>query len=111
MSERIGDRIKRLRKDKKLTQAQLGEFCHVKQATISSWEMNRTEPNMGNIADLCKILEVGSEYLAYGELAQIAPTISDPVKSRALAYAKRLQRLTAEKQEIVFDLIDKMENL
>ena len=52
----VGDNIKRFRLEKGMTQAQLADHLNVSEKTISSWEVNRTEPNMGNIESLSKAL-------------------------------------------------------
>ena len=41
--ETIGERIKRLRKEKKLTQDQLGEILGVKKSAVAKWENGRTK--------------------------------------------------------------------
>ena len=41
----LGDNIQKLRKDKKLSQEQLGEKVNVTRQTISNWELNETTPN------------------------------------------------------------------
>lgn len=52
----VGDNIRRIRKSRNLLQRELGEMIHVKAQTISSWEINRTEPNMGAIEALAAAL-------------------------------------------------------
>lgn len=52
----VGDNIKKFRIEKGMTQAQLANKLNVSEKTISSWEVNRTEPNMGNIEYLSKAL-------------------------------------------------------
>lgn len=52
----VGDNIKKFRFEKGMTQAQLADKLNVSEKTISSWEVNRTEPNMGNIEMLSKAL-------------------------------------------------------
>ena len=63
----LGERIRYLRTEKKISQKELGDKCHVKQATISSWEKDRTEPNMANLKDISDILHVDLPILIYGE--------------------------------------------
>lgn len=40
----IGDKIRRFRLMRELTQSELGHYLRVDARTISSWEKNRTEP-------------------------------------------------------------------
>ena len=70
----IGDNIKSLRKSRGFTQAELGKMINVSNKTICSWEINRTEPNMGDIENLaiafeCRKAEILGEvdYLSYEE--------------------------------------------
>ena len=52
----IGDNIKKIRKTRNMSQYELADAVHVKCQTISSWEVNRTEPNMGAIELLAAAL-------------------------------------------------------
>ena len=51
----IGKNIEVLRKYYHLTQTDLATKLNVSNKTISSWETNRTEPNIGMIEALCTI--------------------------------------------------------
>lgn len=53
----IGDNIRRIRMKRNITQTELAEMVHVKPQTVSSWEVNRTEPNMGAMELLAKALK------------------------------------------------------
>lgn len=63
----IGDRIQILRKNKGITQEKLGELLFVSAKTVSSWEMNRTEPSLDIIAKLSEVFECTISYLMYGD--------------------------------------------
>lgn len=54
----IGKTIKRYREANGLTQAELGKKVHTSGACISSWEVGRTEPNIGQIALLASVFGV-----------------------------------------------------
>lgn len=45
----IGDNIKKWRELRNLKQSELAELLGVSDKTISSWEINRTEPKMGMV--------------------------------------------------------------
>ncbi len=51
----LGDNIKLFRNKLGLSQQQLADKLHVSRPTISSWELNRTEPNIGTIELLSNI--------------------------------------------------------
>lgn len=55
--------IKNLRKENKITQTKLAEYCGVKQSTISKWEKSEAVPNAENIVSLAKFFNVSSDYL------------------------------------------------
>ena len=55
----LGSRIARLRKEKGITQQQLADRIYVADKTISSWESNRTEPNLEVIIKISGILIYG----------------------------------------------------
>lgn len=52
----IGANIKRIRQMRGMTQGELADAVNVKRQTISSWEVNRTEPDMGSVELLAKAL-------------------------------------------------------
>ena len=58
-----GARIRELRKERRMTQKQLGEAVGVDFRTVSFWETERFEPNISQIIRLCKLFEVESDYL------------------------------------------------
>ena len=47
--ETIGVRIKKLRKEKKLTQGKLGDLVGVSDVTIGFWEKDVNEPKYENL--------------------------------------------------------------
>ena len=49
--------LKMLRTESGMKQQDLAEKINVSQKTISSWETGRTEPNMKELATLCKIFD------------------------------------------------------
>lgn len=48
----IGQNIRAIRESRGLTQAQLAERVGVSSGTVSSWEVDRTEPNIGMIENI-----------------------------------------------------------
>ncbi len=63
----LGNRIAKLRKEKNMTQQQLANKLFVTDKAISSWEANRTEPNLEILLKISEILEVSVGYLIYGD--------------------------------------------
>lgn len=56
-------RIRELREDKNLTQAQLAKEIGVNWRTISNYENGIREPNLETIEKFCKFFEVTAGYL------------------------------------------------
>jgi transcriptional regulator with XRE-family HTH domain len=52
----IGDNIKKWRELRNLKQSELAELLGVSDKTISSWEINRTEPKMGMVEKISSAL-------------------------------------------------------
>ena len=67
-----GDRLKALRKEKGLTQSQLGELIGVKKSVICLYERELRNPTIESIVALCQIFNVNADYLiGNDELATI----------------------------------------
>jgi len=64
----LGDKIKELRKKKKITQGELADKMYVSRQTISNWENNKSYPNMDFIASLGDIFNVSIEVLIKEDL-------------------------------------------
>ena len=62
-NKKIGQLIAKLRKEKGLTQKQLAKMLHKSETGFASWEQGLSEPNVNDIRELCKILEVSADYL------------------------------------------------
>ena len=52
----IGNNIKKWREIRNMKQIELAELVGVSDKTVSSWEINRTEPKMGMVEKICKAL-------------------------------------------------------
>ena len=59
----IGSTIKRLRREKNITQEQLAEYLGITSRAISQWECDRTSPDISQIPALCHIFDVSSDLL------------------------------------------------
>ena len=63
MRSRRGDKIKRLREEKKYSQEDLADLLNVHSVTISKWENGTQEPRAKRLNELAKIFGVSNEYL------------------------------------------------
>jgi transcriptional regulator with XRE-family HTH domain len=63
----FGKRLRQAREFKELTQGNLGFLLGCSKQIISHWETGRNEPNLGQIAALCEILGITSDWLIRGK--------------------------------------------
>lgn len=59
----IGDRIKELRTESKMTQEELANKLNMSRQAISHWENGINEPGIGDLIKLTTILNVSADYL------------------------------------------------
>lgn len=57
------NKIKEIRKKKKLSQSDIAKFMNIKQNTISQWENEIRTPNVRQALQLAKILDTTVESL------------------------------------------------
>lgn len=57
------DRLKSLRKQKKLTQAEAAELFDVSRTCYSSWELGQSCPPLDDLFSLCIFFDVSADYL------------------------------------------------
>ncbi|WP_270627871.1 helix-turn-helix domain-containing protein [Limosilactobacillus mucosae] len=101
----IGERIKELRKSKKMSQSELGKFIGVSQTTVTAWENGRAEPSSSYVAKLATFFNVSTDYLLGRDPKEDALKTADladddtiftfegkPIPEQDLEYMKRLLR-------------------
>lgn len=59
----IGLNIKRLRREKEITQEQLAKYLGITSRAVSQWECERTAPDISQLPALCHIFGVSSDEL------------------------------------------------
>lgn len=62
----IGERIRRARQERGLTQDQLAEEVGVSRSAVAQWETGRAGQLTGNLARIADVLGVGLEHLTHG---------------------------------------------
>lgn len=67
MNNIMKDRIKRIRKDKKIKQAEFGERIGVKQSAVTAYETGARMPSNAVIKAICDKYNVNREWLETGE--------------------------------------------
>lgn len=101
----IGERIKELRKSKKMSQSELGKFIGVSQTTVTAWENGRAEPSSSYVTKLATFFNVSTDYLLGRDPKEDDLKTADladddtiftfegkPIPEQDLEYMKRLLR-------------------
>ena len=73
-TQKTGEFIAQLRRERNLTQSQLGELLHVSDKAISRWETGRGFPDVSNLEAISEHLDVSVAELLRGE--RIAEAVS-----------------------------------
>ena len=63
----LGNRLKELRKQKKLNQTELAEVIGISLNTLSNMESGKTDPSTETIIKLCEFFNVSTDYLLTGK--------------------------------------------
>ena len=59
----LGQKIKKLRTEKNLTQKDLADQVHVTFQTVSKWEKDENEPDVSTLRELAKLFDCSLDYL------------------------------------------------
>ena len=75
----LGERLRRLRRYKKLSAELLAEACGVKAGAYRRWERNETEPSISQAIELARVYQMTLESMLFGQNGD-ASTISVDVE-------------------------------
>ena len=78
----IGDNIKRLRRQKGITQETLAERMHVSTAAVSKWERNEALPDISMLLPLSSYFGVSTDELLGLDAAKTEEKIQDVIRER-----------------------------
>lgn len=59
----IGQTIRDLRKQKRMSQTELAKIIHVSQQTVTAWETGKAEPASSAVSNLADYFNVTTDYL------------------------------------------------
>lgn len=59
----FGDRLRELRKEKKLTQEDIAKMFNISNNAVYSWEVGKTQPSIEIITKLAQYFNVTTDYL------------------------------------------------
>lgn len=101
------DKLKELRKEKKLTQKEIAEQIGIKQNSYSDWETGKNEPNLENIVKLSRILDTSTDELL-GRQVNFGEQILNKKNKYDLSVLKEsdTQKLYDLKMTFAFELLD-----
>ncbi len=99
--EKIGDRIKYLRKDFDLSQPELANKVGVAYSVISNWENNLNFPRGDYVAILANIFHVSADYLLGCELYEQNEQPKDE-----LLLLRTYRQMPQEKKRALLILLD-----
>lgn len=63
MNRIFGQKLKELRNEKRLTQAQIATVFKVSKTTICQWETCKQEPSLEDVTAVAKYFDVSTDYL------------------------------------------------
>ncbi|HZZ80573.1 MAG TPA: helix-turn-helix transcriptional regulator [Gemmataceae bacterium] len=93
MAESFGERLKKTREVKRLSQAELAQQAGLQPSAISHFESDRRAPSFDNLKRLADALAVNIDYLLGRETI---PTTAGPV---AQSLFKNFEQMSAEDQD------------
>lgn len=69
---KFGENLKRIRRDKKMSQEELSEKVNVSRQSVSKWETGESYPEMNNILELCKIFNCKINDLVHTDMEDVS---------------------------------------
>lgn len=97
--EKIGDKLKKLRKLKRLTQDEVAHKVGLNRSTLSNYEINRRTPHLNELERFAEFYGVSIEYFSVS-----AKDEAFDLLTRAKDVFKSENVLLAEKEELYYEL-------
>lgn len=97
----LGQKIKKARMQKKLSQSELAEAADVYQKNVSRYEQDTTVPSATALKKIADVLGVTTDYLLSERDEEIAIKDKDLMKQ-----FEELQNLTGETKNVVLTFLD-----
>ncbi len=88
---KFGENLKRLRKEKKLSQEELAEKVGVSRQSVSKWETGDAYPEMNNILELCKIFHCHINELVNDSILDVE-SLDEDVMNCVVKFKKEQQQ-------------------
>ena len=105
MAISFGNRLKKLREVRKLSQEKLAERCNVSTSCVSRWETDSLEPNYKNVLARSQALEI--------DVAELFPTSNNELPQSFIIRETvvALEQLTESEQEFFFETIKRYQEM
>ena len=84
----LGKTIKKLRRERDMTQEQLAEILSISPQAVSRWETDMAMPDISLIAPLCNLFDITSDELLGIDLTRRQKEIDD-IRNEAFKYSMR----------------------
>lgn len=97
--ETFGERLRKKRLERRITQELLGERIGVDRASISQWEINKTQPKSRNLIAMAKVLEADVGWLQTGIETAPHDDFLNGLSADAIAIIQRVAELDRGKDE------------
>ena len=81
------DKLKKFRKDKKLTQTQLAALCGISRNSIVNWETGKSTPKIGDIERLSAVLGVSPQELINNSTEFHDKAVSEKISCQPKGFA------------------------
>lgn len=76
MNDSIGQKLRILRKERRLTQQELADALEVKRATISNYEIGRRSPHLSELRRIAEYFGVGLDYFGVAQTDDILDLVA-----------------------------------
>lgn len=93
----IGDRLKKQRLNKQLTQSEVADRMHIGRSTYTGWERGNFFPDLDKLISLCKFYNKSADYFL-GLDDEASNASLDEEQQRVLDY---YDRLNEENQDLI----------
>ncbi|MFR2197023.1 MAG: helix-turn-helix domain-containing protein [Clostridia bacterium] len=100
-NKKFGDFIKKLRKEKQLTQKELGEKLNITDKAISKWERGLSFPDIAVLKDLSEFFEIDISELLNGERGKKQEIDIEKAIKEAIENYKNIEEKKKEKVQKV----------
>jgi len=102
----LGDRLKKIRKSKKITQDEIAGFLGVKRQTYSAYERGVSVPDSLTLKKLADYFEVSTDFFFHSS-GENPPLAQNAQEQKLLLLARKAERIPNAQREL---LINSFEN-